>query len=131
MNIEQFKEFLESEKGRNSIISYVSNLIVKATIEEYQIDKLYQKKCFVSFLEKVLNKYESASYINRYEKRNKYSKESLLWFLYHYALKYGRKCNEEETLKFSGKFTKDLVYCDGYVFHIISGQGSFIKIFKI
>lgn len=130
MDLKEFNDFLNSEKGKMLCTNLVNKLIEKAYIEDYQIDKLHSKGCFIPFLEKVLAKYESDNYVNRYEKRNKQPKETLLWFLYHYALKYGRRCSEEEINLLSGEFTRDLVFCNGYIFHVIGGQGSFIKIFK-
>jgi hypothetical protein len=88
----------------------------------------YDKK--VNFIEKVIAKYDSDEYVNRWHKRGIEPEEMLYFFLYEYARKYGRPCYSWEWKKIASSFTVDMFNTNGYYFQWIVGQGSKIIITK-
>ena len=80
------------------------------------------------FIEKVLNKYESDSYKDRWYGRGIEPEEALSWFLFSYAERYGTPCYEKEYLNM---FTGEAYYLGSYVIQVMHGQGSVIRIDKV
>ncbi len=130
MDIEKFKKWAESEEGQKSINDYWSDIDKKNQILDSQLVRFHNKGGFSEFIEKVLAKYNSNKYRDRWYNRGREPREDLLWFLYHYSEKYGRICTEEEMDTYSNMFTSDLLFCNGYYFNRIDGQGSAIIVTK-
>lgn len=82
------------------------------------------------FIDKVITKYKSKKYKDRWYNRGLIPPEDLLYFLFEYSKKYGRECNDDEWNKYGNIFSSDLLFCDGYYFNKMNGQGSIIKIIK-
>ena len=85
---------------------------------------------FNKFVEKVINKYESDKYYDRWYSKGIEPPKDLYWFLFYYAEQYGRKCNNSEWDTYGNMFTGELYYYNNYYFQIMHGQGSIIKILK-
>jgi len=84
----------------------------------------------VEFIEKVITKYNGDEYVNRWYNRGIEPEEMLYFFLYEYAIKYGRPCLAWEWEKIASSFTVDMFNTNGYYFQRIVGQGSKIIITK-
>lgn len=127
-------EYLKSNEGKKifqEIIEKIgnTNIIIDSQLERFHT-KFGNKENFVFIIEKIIQKYESSKYRDMWYKRNIEPPESLYWFLYDYANKYGRKCNENEWEEYGNVFSSDLVYLNGYYFNIMNGQGVAIEIKK-
>lgn len=83
---------------------------------------------FSEFVEKVIKKYESDEYIDRWYSRGIEPPNDLYWFLFYYAEQYGRECDINEWKQYGNIFTGQLYYYNNYYFQIMHGQGSTIRI---
>jgi hypothetical protein len=127
-------EWLKSEEGKKSIEEYFSNIERLEAMKENQLDRFHikynTKELFVEFLEKVIIKYNSKEYNDRWYNRGTEPPESLYFFLFNYAQKYGRECDDAEWAKYGNMFSGDLYFIHGYYFNIMHGQGTVIKVTK-
>lgn len=124
--------FLDSEDPEiygNHITEKMEN---EYKIRKSQIDRFHNKfgnkDMFKVIVDKILNKYYSDSYRDRWYSRNIEPPEDLLFFLFDYAKIYGRQCNTDEWHKHSNMFTFDLVKLNDYYFNLMCGQGTVINI---
>lgn len=100
-------------------------------ILESQLERFHKYTNFEEILEKIINKYNSKEYKDRWYSRSIMPPETLFWFIYNYAEKYGRAATREEWDTYGNMFTSSLYYINGYIFNQMDGQGSIIKITKI
>lgn len=129
-NIEKLRNFFESEEGQEKTRKYFQKLADREEIIDKQLERLHNSGNFVEFTEKVIAKYSTKKYRNRYFNRGIEPSEDLFWFLSDYAEKYGRECSDEEWDEYANMFTSSLYYCDGYYFGRMDGQGSVMKVIK-
>lgn len=113
---------------------YFESLRKSEEILDYQLTKFKNKfdknNNFVEFVEKVIEKYDSDEYINRWYKRHIFPPEDLFWFLFSYAEKFGREADQKEYQEFGNMFTSSMFFINGYYFNLMNGQGSVIKVIK-
>jgi len=127
MNIEditdkEMDEFFENFEKLNEVLD-----------KQYKrfYDKLKSNEIiFSEIVEKIIDKYESKVYRDRWVNRGLEQEESLYFFLYHFSIKYGREATLNEYKKYSNDFTSNIYYYDKYFFCLINGQGSSIQIFE-
>lgn len=128
---DRFRRIMETEEFKKSCDEYLENLKRKEDIYVSQLERFHSKFSdpdkFSEFVDKVVEKYESNEY--RYKWVGD-APSGLYWFLYNYAQKYGRECDEKEWYEYSHMFTDDIYFIHGYYFMCITGQGSFIEVFK-
>jgi peptide subunit release factor 1 (eRF1) len=134
---EQLKNFLKhlnSEEGKRFVNEWFDKRNQEEEILSSQLERFHNRisspEQFSEFVEKVILKYESDKYKNSWYKRGIEPPHPLCWFLYYYASKYGRECTNEELNKYSNGFTDELLYCNGYYFNQMNGQGSVVLITK-
>ena len=130
MDLQKMSDWLDSEEGKKSIASHVDKFNKKQEIKIKQLEKFNKIGNFVEFTEKVIAKYDSNKYRDSWYSRGIEPPEDLFWFLFHYAEKYGRECNEEECKQYGNMFSSALFFCNGYYFHRMDGQGSVIQVTK-
>lgn len=132
MSLEKLKELLESEEGIKSAMEHFGDIQRRKQIEKTQLERFHEKfkDNFDFIVEKVLEKYESDEYRNKWFNLGFEPPEPLINFLYEYSNEYGRTCNEEEWEKYGNEFTADLNYIHGWYFNLMIGQGSVIKVTK-
>jgi hypothetical protein len=130
MNLQNVKDYLNSEEGIKSAKEYFNKISNKNKIIENQINRLKDSGRFIELLEKSIIKYNSKEYIIKSYKKGIEPPNSLHWFLYKYATIYGEECSGEEFELYGNMFTSDLVYYEGYYFNLMQGQGSCIIITK-
>ena len=132
--LKTFVDYLSSEDGKKSIESYLSDLEKKEQITNSQYErfhnKIYSTESFNDFVERIQTKYKSKKYINHWYGIGIIPPESWYFFLFEYASKYGEECTDEEYEKYGCDFTSAIFKIHNYYFELISGQGSFIHIFK-
>ena len=126
--IEAFKKSLENEKDEDS--TFFEDLEKKRSIEVLQIKRLHKSGKFVELLEKAIEKYDSEEYVKRWYSRGIEPPETLFSFLFNYASLYGRDCSKKEYEKYGNDFTSELIFCNGYYFNLMFGQGTVILIEK-
>jgi len=128
--LERLREFLDSEEGKKSIEEFGN----KMKREEERKDRWVEKfKKIVepdidSYLEKLIEKYDSDKYVRREYSLGYEPREPLLWIAFGYASKYCKECTDE---KYLNMFTGEAYYIGSYVIQVMNGQGSVIKIEKI
>ena len=130
IDLDKLNEILESEDGKKSLETFLQKLSLEKATRSRQLIKFHERGNFVEFIEKVILKYNSKEYEDRWYSRSIMPPEDLYWFLYDYAKVYGRECNYEEWDKYTNSFSSDLLFCNGYYFNKMDGQGSVFKISK-
>ena len=128
--IKKLQEFLDSEEGQKSNADFADKLNREDEIKTKQLERFNGRGNFAEFTEKVIAKYDTDKYRDGWYKRGIEPPEELFWFLFQYAEKYGRECNEEEWRQYGNMFTSALFFCNGYYFNRMDGQGSVIKVMK-
>ena len=129
--LKKLQEFLESEEGQKRIADFANKLDREEEIVTRQLERFKDRLGnFEQFTEKVIEKYSSDKYRDSWYSRGIEPPEDLFWFLFQYAEKYGRECNEEEWNQYGNMFTSALFFCNGYYFNRMDGQGSVIKVMK-
>ena len=132
--ITRLKEYLESEEGKKSSEEYFGKIRNRQMMEDSQMDRFHLKydtsEKFSAIVEKIITKYDSAEYRDKEYKIGREPMESLFFFLFEYAGKYGRKVNKEEYKKYGNTFTSGLYTIHDYYFNLMCGQGSVVHITK-
>lgn len=127
-------DWLDSEEGQASIDRHCKEIINREAIRSSQLERFHKgitNERFDNIIEKLLAKYSSNAYKDRWYKRGIEPPESLLYFLYDYAEKYGRESTKEEDRRHANTFTSGLYMLGGWWFMLCVGQGSFIKIWRM
>lgn len=130
INLKELDDFLESEEGKKAMDKFIEKLEIEKKIKDRQLKRFKEKGGLKQFTEKVIDKYNSDEYKNRWYKRGIMPPESLSWFLFEYAEEYGRECTDKEWAEYGNMFTTSLFFIEGYYFNKMDGQGSIIKIIK-
>jgi len=122
-------EFLEFEEDKQSLINFSTKLKLKREIRDKQIERV-KKYNFRKITEKVIAKYDSDKYLDRYRTKSIMPPEDLKWLLSDFVDKYGRECTKKEWEEYGNSFSCSLSYYKGYYFNVMYGQGSIVKIIK-
>lgn len=130
MNIQEFKEYLETPEAKEIAEKYILKIINEKKILNSQLKRFHENCNFKTFIQKVFLKYESEKYNNRFTDRGLEPEYMLYWFLFEFSKVYGRVCYKEEWMKYGNSFTIELYYYDGYYFNLMNGQGSVIRIIE-
>ncbi len=123
-------DWIQSEEGKISLTEYCDEMNRQKSIRKQQLERLHANGGFVPIMEKVIAKYESEAYVDRWMRRSIHPPEDLYDFFMEYAEIYGRECNEEEMGQYGNMFTEALFFCDGYYFNLMHGQGSVVVVTK-
>lgn len=128
----KLKEISDQELEK-SVSDFLAKLAKKRERNHKQLERahsFFQKNDINEFILKVVKKYESNAYKNRWLNRNIEPENSLYWFLLSYAHKYGQNCNEEDWDNYSNEFTTEMVGIGNYLIMRMDGQGSHVQIFE-
>lgn len=125
--LQELKNFFESDEEKKYIEDYFKKIKLKRKIHNKQLRRL-KKENFHSFLEKIIKKYKSKEYQDRYWDKGFEPENSLYYFLFDWVAKYGRNCSPKEWKKYSNTFTNSLFYYEEYYFLWLNGQGSYVQI---
>ena len=128
--LKKIDEWFESEEGKKSIDKFLEKIEREKTIKNNQLERLNRSGKFLELTKKAIAKYNTTEYRDSWYKRGIEPPESLFWFLFEYAEKYGRECEEQELKKYGNMFTSSLFFLNGYYFNRMDGQGSVIKVVK-
>lgn len=119
-DVEKFKEFLHEEAEREAQIEAVE----RRWMEKLNKLSFDERKALI---EKVLDKYDSPAYKDRWfhhPKGPREPQEALLFFLLEYARVFGKEYEDEEHVFVSDKRIID----DYWVIKRYDGQGSFVSV---
>ena len=130
IDLKKIDEWFESEEGKNSIAKFAENLEREEKIKTNQLERLNKSGKFIELTEKAIEKYSTDKYRDSWYNRGIEPPESLFWFLFEYAEKYGCECEEQEWEQYGNMFTSSLFFVNGYYFNRMNGQGSVIKVMK-
>lgn len=130
MKNNNFLEWFDTEEGKKSLRAFRDKTLNEMKIKERHLQRFHEKNIFGEFVEKVLTKYATNKYKDRWYSRGIEPPETLTWFLFNYAEKYGRKCTIKEWKQYGNQFSSALFFYGDYYFNRMDGQGSFIKIIK-
>jgi hypothetical protein len=135
IDIDKFKEFMESEEGKESIDTYAEKLQKGRKHRSRWIEKMksWIENDIDSGVERLLLWYESNKYRNREYMMGYEPREELLWVLFDYAMFYGEELQENSDLyeTYGNCFTGGIFKIGSYVIQEMHGQGSVIRIDKI
>lgn len=130
-------KFLQSEEGAESIRKYCQEKEEQAKLYASQVERFYQKHKanMPAIIEKIMAKYESSEYVRREYKLGYEPREDLYWVLKSIASKYGTEVeiNDVNIKKYPqlNMFTGSAFIFEGYLFQVMHGQGSVVRIDKI
>jgi hypothetical protein len=130
-------KFLESEEGKESMKKYWEEIEQKEKIYASQVERFYLKwKYHMPFIiDLIMNKYESSEYVNREYKLGYEPRQDLYWVLNSIAEKHGVKIilNKKNAKKYPtlNMFTGSAYTFEGYLFQVMHGQGSVVRIDKL
>lgn len=130
IGLKKIHEWFDSEEGKKSIAEFAEKIEMEERIKTNQLERFHKSGKFLELTEKAIKKYNTDKYINSWYKRGIEPPESLFWFLFEYAKKYGRECEEQEWNQYGNMFTSSLFFINGYYFNRMDGQGSVIKVVK-
>ena len=128
---QKIKEYFESEEGKREVEKFFKHKEFTDSLRNHYLswfDSIGPERR-AHYINKIINKYKSDSYIKRWMDRGCFPQESLYWDIYDYAYKYGKCWNaiaEEVGPGFDSKF----VFDDWKVL-LYNGQGSIIKILPL
>lgn len=130
MDLEKYKNKIDVYFNSVECDGYFTKFENKRLIKERQLEKFHTFANKSEIIQKIIDKYNSDNYVRRWLKRSYEPPENLYWFLFSYSEKYGIECSEEEYNKYSNMFTSSMYYCSGFIFMIMDGQGTAVKIYK-
>jgi hypothetical protein len=122
--------WFDTDEGKKNIEDFAKKIQLKQDIKDMQLERFKSKGNFAEFVERVITKYNSPKYRDKWYNRGVEPPKNLYWFLFFYAEKFGRECASEEWEKYGNTFTSTLYFYEGYYFNRMDGQGSIIKIEK-
>ncbi len=128
--LDELSAFLETEEGQRSLEEFGKKLERDTEYRDRQVErfKKYSEGRLDEVLEKIIEKYDSDSYVGREYRLGYEPRETLLWVALGYAEKYCAPCEDPE---YVNPFTGELYYIGSYVIQVMHGQGSVIKIDKL
>ena len=119
MDLEKLKKQIDSL----DMTDYINKIKKEQRIAKYHVDKL--SRYGSDFINKVITKYDSDEYINRWCKRGIEPPEKLKFILLRVAEKYGIETEGTTPFTFSAYLYK------GFRFEQLIGQGSAVNIYKL
>lgn len=130
--LDNLKKFLESEEGQKQTQEFFAKINQKETIVDLQLERAHKKinDRFEEVLLKVIAKYDSDKYKDHWYSRQHEPPDSLFYFFFEYAKKYGRELTSEERKIHSNPFTHEIYQVNNYIFNLMLGQGSAILVTK-
>ena len=134
--LEELKDSLESEEGKKSWDEWFNKIKNKKVIYNNQLERAFKKfgLNISAIVEKIVKKYDSDKYRDLCWNQGCEPPESLYFFLFDYAEKYGVIVDENspiEQRKLANTFTVGIYYLDGYIFNKMNGQGTCVLVEKV
>lgn len=127
--VKKLKDFLETDEGKLYIQNKKDEFEREYRWRRNQINRLNRITDKKSFINKVLDKYNSDKYRDfYYGVKKEEPREMLLFLLYDCAVAFGRECTDEECDEFGNDFSVGVYYYEGFYFNKMIGQGCCILV---
>lgn len=130
---EKIIEDLKTPEGEARMRAYFAELDKKDKMHESQLERCrakYTDEQLHNIILKIIEKYNSKKYQDRWYNRSIEPPEDLFFFLYDYAAKYGREATKKEYKIYSNMFSSGIYYIAGFYFNRMNGQGTVVKVMK-
>ncbi len=130
--LDNLRKHLDSEEGQKMMKEWFEKEARLDSICDSQLErfKIRFETRFAEIIEKIQIKYTSNKYRDGWYKRHIEPPESLYFFLFDYAAKYGREATEKEFKEYGNMFTIGLYFVQGFFFNKMNGQGTVVQIKK-
>lgn len=131
--LDSFEKHSQTPEYQARVKTWIDKMEWEEKIHQVHIDRFYNaiKFDFGTAVQKILNKYDSKAYNDRYYKRGVEPHNSLFYLLYDIAEKYGRVFTPREyAMQAESPFYNTTFALHGWAFNCVSGMGSFIQITK-
>ena len=133
--LDSLEKELHSENGKKDTINYFRKLKIKENKENEHVERLHTKVLngfdLSIFIQKVQKLYKSDKYKDRWFSRGIEPPQDLYFLLFKYAIKYGKRVDDKETLdKLSSYFSTSYYYLPGHYLTMMVGQGAYVGIIK-
>lgn len=117
-------EYLNSEEGKASLKAYFDKLKFEDKLDNQWCEKFHNLSLEErdEIIKKILSKYNSVEYKERWYLRGIIPPEDLMFMIYKYAVRFGKDSES------NGMFDSDSHVFDNYKVTLICGQGSFVRI---
>lgn len=125
---EKFKAYIETPIGKKEFQDYFDKLNNEAIIHSNHIDRLHNDFYSKELVNKIISKYKSDDYYNRWIKRSIEPPCDLFWLLFDHAKVYGEDSYHKVI---NGYFTTESYDYDGFRYERLDGQGSVIIITEL
>ena len=131
--IKNFMRILNSPEGKALAKAYWTKYEreQKNTADWVERLKYHYGDNMDSIIEKLLSKYKSEKYRDKEYKQGCQPREKLLWLVWEYATKYGKKCPNDIYNIYSNSFTRDMFIVGSYVVQIMYGLGAALRFDKL
>lgn len=133
--LEDLKRLLETPEGEERFNNWLKKNQISEMVENDQLERFNAKfgdsASFDEIVTKIVNKYNSDKYRDKWYGIGIEPPEELYFFLFKYAQKYGRECTDSEWKEHANMFTSQMYFVFNYYFNRMDGQGCCIKISKI
>ena len=134
-SLKVFKEYMASDEGKEHANQFFSKIKNKELIEKRHVQLIHERfgSDIDSIIEKVISKYKSKEYKDRWYNRSIEPQEMLYWCLYDYAEFLNQRASIKQIDEYGSEmFGGNVAYIVGsYFFQYISGQGAAIIVEKI
>lgn len=134
--VESLRDFLDTEEGRKKSEAYFQREREIETIYLSQLQRIHERfqnvgaHAFRELVDKILKKYDSKQYVDRWYGRGMEPPKDLLWYLEGVAETYGRKTNEEEWDEMVNEFTGSISIYQNHAFMVMYGQGAEVAVWR-
>jgi len=131
--LKKLTDFMDSDEGKAHLVEYFEKLNNRNKIEDSQLLRFHlnysDRMDFI--MDKIRAKYESNEYQNKWYNKGYEPPTLLYFFLFSYAEKYGVEGSEEDYIEYGNMFTASIVKIKNWLFNMMNGQGTVIKIHNL
>lgn len=137
LDLDKLSKSLEDSLIKESVRKFFEEKEQEKKLYASQVERFYQKHKdnMPAIIEKIIAKYESDKYVRKEYKLGYQPREDLYWVLDSIASKYGIvvKLNKKNAKKYPqlNMFTSSACIFEGYLFQVMDGQGSVVRIDKL
>lgn len=136
LDLDKLSKILKDSITQESVRKFFEEKEQEEKLYASQAERFYQKHKdnMPIIIEKIMDKYDSDKYVLKEYKLGYQPREDLYWVLETIASKYGEKVelNKENAEKYPlNMFTGSAYTFEGYLFQVMHGQGSVVRIDKL
>lgn len=131
--LDHWDKYFMSDECKKDLEEYFLKIENKEKVLKNQYKRIHKKYSnqLSYIIDKIIFKYESDIYKDRWYNRGFEPEEYLYWILFGYASVYGKKANKKHILKYGNMFTSEAYIVENYFIQQMNGQGQVVQITKI